>query len=155
MCGPAIGLLSAGVSAMGSMMAAEGQANQMAYNAQVEKINARSRRQEGYVAQERIGDKYDRVQGQAITAASKGGIDAGYGSAALIIFGENEANRSVDKATTYVNHEGQAIAHENKAKDLEAQAANTRSAGAIGAASSFLGGLGNAVKSGGNMFSIG
>jgi hypothetical protein len=154
MCGPAIGLLGAGVSAIGSMMAAEGQANQAAYNAQVEEINARSKRWEGYTEQERIGAKYDKVQGQGITAASKGGVDAGYGSAALIIFGENEANRSADKSTSYVNHEGQAIAHENKARDYEAQAANQRKAGMIGAASSFLGGLGNVAKSG-NMFAIG
>lgn len=149
MCGPMIGLLGAGVSAIGSMAAAEGQASQAEYNAKVARINARSERQKGYVQQERLDDKYDKVQGQGITAASKGGIDSGYGSAALVIFGENEATRSADKNTTYVNAEGQAIAQENKARDLEAQAGNQRTAGMFGAATSFLNGIGGVAKSGG------
>lgn len=154
MCGPAIGLIGAGVSAMGSMMAANGAASQAEYNAQVERINARTTRQQGYVEQERLGGKYDKLQGQAITAASKGGIDASYGSAALAIFGDNEATRSADKGTSYINHEGKAVGHENRARDLDAQAKNQRTAGMFGAASSFLGGLGNVAKSGGSMFRL-
>lgn len=155
MCAPMLGMLGSVVSAMGSMAAAEGQASAAEYNAKVEKINARTQRQKGYVDQEKVGDKYDTVQGQAIASASKGGVDPLYGSAALIIFGENEANRSADKNMTYVNAEGQATAHENKAKAYEQEAANHRQAGSIGAASSFLSGLGGVAKAGGNLFSLG
>ena len=153
MCGPAIGLIGAGVSAMGSMMAAQGQAAQAEYNAKVERINARTTRQTGYVEQERLGGKYDKLQGQAITNASKGGVDTIYGSAALAIFGENEATRAADKGTSYINHEGKAVGHENRARDLETQAKNHRQAGMFGAASSFLGGLGQVAKAG-NMFRL-
>jgi hypothetical protein len=154
MCGPALGLIGAGVSAIGSLAAAEGQASQAEYNAQVARINARSDRQKGYVQQERLDDKYDKLRGQGITAASKGGVDSGYGSAALIIFGENEATRSADKNTAYVNAEGAAIANENKARDLEAQAGNQRTAGMFGATTSFLNGLGGAMKGGGLNFNL-
>jgi hypothetical protein len=155
MCGPVLGLVGAAVSAFGSMASAEGQASSAEYNAQVEKINARTQRQKGAVEQERISDKYDKQQGQSIAAAAKSGVDPGYGSAALVIFGEGGANKSADMSMAYVNAEGQAVAHENKAKAYENDAKNQRQAGAIGAASSFLSGLGGAMKSGGgNLLSI-
>lgn len=154
MCAPVLGIMGAAVQAIGAMSAAEGQASAAEYNAKVEKINARTQRQKGYVDQEKVGDKYDTVQGQALASASKGGVDPLYGSAALIIFGENEANRSADKNTTYVNAEGQATAHENKAKAYEQEAANHRQAGSIGAAGSFLSGLSGAVKGSGGLFNL-
>ncbi len=148
MCAPAaIGLIGAAVSAAGSIASANAQAGAANYNAQVEKINARQRRFEGHREQEQIADKYARVQGEGIAAASKGGIDPGYGSAALVIFGDNAKNESLDKNTAYVNAESAAVAHENKAKQHEAEAKAAKQAGMFGAASSFLSGLGGAAKS--------
>lgn len=149
MCGPAAGLLGGIVSGMGSMMAAEGQAQQAEYNAKVEKINARTQRQQGVVEQERIIGKYQKTESTGIANASKSGVDSGYGSAALVILGEGAANQSADTSMAYVNAEGKATAHENKAKDYEMQAKNQRQAGMIGAASSFLSGVGGAMKGGG------
>ena len=148
MCAPmmAIGLLGSAVSAAGAMASANSQANAAEYNAQVEKINARSNRQKGGRQQEDIESKYDKIEGQGIAAASKGGVDSGYGSAALTIFGEGFENRDRDKGTAYVNAEGAATANENKAKDYEAQAKAHRQAGMFSAAGSFLSGLGGAVK---------
>lgn len=157
MCGPAIGLLGAAVSAAGSMASASSQAATHEYNAKVEKINARQKRFEGHREQEQIGAKYERVEGQGIAAASKGGVDAGYGSAALVIFGDNAVNESLDKNAAYITAESQAVAHENKARQEEAQAKAARTEGMLGAGSSFLSGLGGAMKGGGggSMFKIG
>jgi hypothetical protein len=148
MCIPtlAIGLLGSAVSAAGAMASANSQANAAEYNAQVERINARSNRQKGGRQQEDIDNKYDKVEGQGIAAASKGGVDSGFGSAALTIFGEGFENRERDKGAAYVNAEGAATANENKAKDYDAQAKSHRQAGMFSAAGSFLSGLGGAVK---------
>lgn len=151
MCGPAIGLIGAAVSAVGSIAQGNAQASAAQYNSQVERINARQKRFEGHKEQEQIANKYDRVEGQGIAAASKGGIDPGYGSAALVIFGENAFNESLDKNTAYINAESAAVAHENKAKQYDAEASAAKKSGMIGAASSFLSGLGGVAKSGSSM----
>jgi hypothetical protein len=132
---------------MGAMQASKAQAQQDEYNATVAKINARSERQQGYAQQEQIGAKYDRVQGEGIAAAAKGGVDPSYGSAAAIIFGEGAQNESMDKSNAYTNAEGKAIGEENKAKAYEASAANHRAAGKTAALGTFLGGIGSAAKS--------
>lgn len=145
----AMGLIGAAVSAAGSIASAQSQAATHEYNAKVEKINARQKRWEGAKEQEQISAKYDRVEGQGIAAASKAGIDPGYGSAALVIFGDNAKNKSLDRNTAYINAESEAVAHENKAKQEEAQAKAARTEGALGAAGSFLSGMGGAMKGGG------
>lgn len=154
MCAPAIGLIGAAVSAAGSMASANAQAAQSRYNATVARINARTERQKGGVEQEKLEQKHDRLEGQSIAAAAKGGVDPGFGSAALAIFGENFEERAMDKNNAYINAESAAVANENKARDLEAQASAQKKAGAIGAASTFLGGLGGLAKSGGSALSI-
>lgn len=146
-----IGLAGAAVSAAGQKSAAESEAQAAEYNAKVEKINARARRQQGYSEQEKIGMKYDKLEGQGIAAAAKGGVDPGYGSAALTIFGENQFAKGSDQSAAYVNAESAATAHENKAKDYEHQASARRQAGKWGAASSFLSGLGGVVKAFGSV----
>lgn len=140
MCGPAIGLIGAAVSAMGSMAQANAQANAAEYNAKVEKINARSRRQEGLQEAERIGDKFDDLQGQQQAAFGKAGVDPFFGSA-MAIFTDTAQARSTDQSTNFINAESAAVGHENKAKQYEYEAKSQRMAGKIGAASSFIGGL--------------
>lgn len=149
MCGPAAGLLGGVVSGIGAMAQGNAQAAVSEYNAKVEKINARTQRQQGVVEQERIIGKYEKTQSTGIANAGKSGVDAGYGSAALVIFGEGDANKSADTSMAYINAEGKATAHDNKAKDYEMQAKNQRQAGMISAASSFLSGIGGAMKGGG------
>lgn len=148
MCGPALGLVGAAVSAVGSMAAANAQAANHEYNARVEKINARSRRWEGLQESERISEKYEKLQGQQTAGLAKGGVDPFFGSALQIFTGTRFAE-GTDQNTNYLNNESQAIAHENKAKQEEYQAKTTRQAGAINAASGFLSGLGKAAGSGG------
>lgn len=149
MCAIALGLVGAAVSAAGSIAQANAQSQAAQYNAQVERINARQKRFEGLREQEQISDKYGRIEGQGVAAAAKSGIDPGYGSAALVIFGDNALNKSLDMNTAYVNAESQATAHENKAKQHDAEAKAAKQAGMFGAASSFLSGLGGAAKGGG------
>lgn len=154
MCGPAIGLAGALVSGIGAIAGGNAQAGASEYNAQVERINARTQRQQGYVEQERLNQKYDKTQGTAIASAAKSGVDPGYGSAAMVIFGEGGADRSADMSMAYVNSEGKAVAHENKATSYENDAKNQRKAGMISAASSFLNGVAGAVKGGGTGSSL-
>lgn len=149
MCIPAIGLIGAAVSAAGSIASASAQSSAANYNAQVERINARQRRFEGAREQEQISDKYMKLEGEGIANAAKSGIDPGYGSAALVIFGDNAMNKSLDMNTAYINAESQAVAHENKAKQYDQEAKAAKTAGMFGAASSFLSGLGGAAKGGG------
>lgn len=151
MCLPAIGavagLAGAAVSAIGAKQQADAQANMDEYNAKVEKINARSRRWEGMKEQEKIGMEYDRLQGQQLAAAAKGGVDPTFGSAALTIFGETYEERLREQDNVYHRAESGAIAHENKATAFETSAQNHRKAGKIAAAGSFLSGVAGAVGS--------
>ena len=144
--GAVIGLAGAAVSGIGAMQQSKAQAQQDEYNAKVAKINARQARMVSYAKQEDIGAKYEKQRGEGIALASKGGVDPAYGSAALVIFGENAFAETTDKNRQYIEGESQAVAEENKAKALEASAANHRQAGKIAAASSFLSGLGGAAK---------
>jgi hypothetical protein len=150
MCGPAIGAVAgiagAAVSAAGQMQQAKAQAQKEEYEAKVAKINARSERQMSYSKQEDIARKFKKQQGEGIALASKANIDPGYGSAALVIFGENAFAESMDKNRQYIEGESKAVAYENKAKALEHSAANHRQAGKLAAAGTFLSGLGGAAK---------
>ena len=152
MCAPMIGMVAglagSAISAMGAASQASGQAAQMEYNATVAKINARSQRQEGYAKQEDIGRKAEIRQGEAIANAAKGNVDPSYGSAAQVIFGEGGQVAAQDKGRAYIAAESAAVGNENKARDLEAQAASTRKAGKFAAAGSFLSGIGGALTSG-------
>lgn len=162
MCVPALAAVGAvaslagsAVGAMGQKQQADAQANQLEHNATVARINARSERQKGMADQERINEKYGRQQSEGVAAAAASGVDPGYGSAALVIFGENAENRALDRNNAYISAEGAAVAHENKARDLSAQADSTRKGGKIAAAGSFLSGLGGAVGALGKGFSGG
>lgn len=150
MCVPAlgavVGVIGSVVSGIGAAQQANAQAQKDEYDAKVAKINARSERQQSYSKQEDIGAKYDKQRGQSIALAAKGGVDPSYGSAALVIFGENAFAESVDKGRQYISGESAAVAQENKARELEYSAQQNRKAGKIAAASSFLSGLGGAVK---------
>lgn len=146
MLGAVVGIVGSVVSGMGAAQQANAQAEKDEYDAKVARINARSERQMSYAKQEDIGAKYDKQRGQSIALAAKGGVDPSYGSAALVIFGENAFAESVDKGRQYVEGESAAVAQENRARELEFSAAENRKAGKIAMASSFLSGLGGAAK---------
>lgn len=149
MCLPALGLIGAAVSAAGSIASASAQASAANYNSQVERINARQKRFEGAREQEQISDKYGKLEGEGIANAAHSGVDPGFGSAALVIFGDNAKNKSLDMNTAYINAESAAVAHENKAKQYDAEAKAAKTAGMFGAAGSFLGGFGGKGGGGG------
>lgn len=140
MCGPALGLVGAAVSAVGAVAQANAASNAANYNAAVEKINARSRRQEGYRESERINEKYDNLQGRQTAGYAAAGVDPFFGSA-FSVFADTETSREIDQGTNFVNAESRAVGHENKAKQYEYEAKTQRQAGMINAASSLIGGL--------------
>jgi hypothetical protein len=155
MCLPAagmiFGLLGSAVSAMGAMAQADGQAKQAEYNAKVAEINARTARQQGSSEADKVEDKYQRLRAGQRVAAAKAGLDPSAGSAALVINQETTRNSELDQLTSIWNRETEAVGFENKAKDLRIQAQNAKTAGKFGAASSFLSGLGGALKGGGGV----
>lgn len=139
------GLMGSAVSAMGAQAQANSSAAQMDYNSQVAKINARTARQQGVAQTETIYRKYDKQGGQMTAALAKAGVNPGTGSAALVL-AENDRNSWLDANNAIWNRETEAIGNENKARDLEAQAENTRSAGKgsfltalVGGGTKFLG----------------
>lgn len=150
MCFPAMGLIGAAVSAVGSMAAASAGAAQDKYNAQVARINANTARQTGQADAARITDKYDKLEGQQRVAAAKSGIDPSSGSAALIIAQENARNSWLDTSNAIWNKETEAVGYENKARDLEAQAKAKKQAGMFSAGSSFLSGLTRSMRGAGS-----
>lgn len=149
MCAPMLGAVAgiAGsvVQGIGAKQQADAQAEQAEYNAKVEKINARTRVQEGYVKQDEIGRKYDAIRGQQIAAAAASGVDPNQGSAAIIANEETTRNEWMDQMNTIWGAETEQVGRLNKAKDLEHQAANYRKAGEISFASSLIGGIGSAA----------
>lgn len=151
MCAPILGAVGAVASIAGSVVSAQGQASQaeaqaqqMEYNAKVARINARSERLAGQAEREAAMPKQEALRGQGFAAAGKNNVDPFFGSAAAI-FESNEQTYIADQNNRYVNAEGKAVGHENKARDLEAQAAATRDSKKTLQASSILSGLGGAV----------
>lgn len=153
MLGMVAGLAGSMVSAMGAKSAADGEANQMEYNAKVKKINAQHDRFVGAQKQEEIGAATDKKVSTQFAGYAAGGVDPGYGSATSVIF-ETEFAGTSDQNKTYIAAESSAVGNENQARDLEAQAKNKRKAGSIAAAGSLLGGLGGAFKSGGSALNL-
>jgi hypothetical protein len=145
--GPMIGLMSSAVSAAGAQAQANAQANQAEYNAAVARINRDTARQQGVSQSETIASKYRRQAGQMTAAYGRAGVLPTSGSAALVL-AENERNNWLDQHNAIWNRETEAIGFENKANDLEAQAAAARKGGAIAAAGSFLTGLGKFASGG-------
>lgn len=153
MCGPALAIVGAAASLAGSMVAAKGQAQQadaqaaqLDYNAKVSRINARSERFAGQAEREAAVPKQDALRGELRAAAAKNNVDPFFGSAAAI-FEQNEQNFVQDQNARYVNAEGKAVGHENKARDLEAQAAAVRDSKKTMQTASILSGIGGAVGS--------
>lgn len=144
--GAVVGVIGSVVSGIGAAQQANAQAERDEYNAKVAKINARSERQMSYAKQEDISRKYGKQQGEGVALSSKAHVDPTYGSAALVIFGENAFAKSVDMNRQYVAGESAAVGQENKARELEYSAAQNRQAGKIAMASSFLSGLGGVAK---------
>lgn len=133
------------------MASASAQASQAKYNSAVERINAQTSRYKGQTEQESLDRKYQKIAGEATSHAGAAGVDPTFGSPALVIFGEGGFGEAMDKNAAYINAESQAVAHENKARQYDFEAKNAKTAGMFGAASSFLGGLGNAVKGAGGI----
>lgn len=146
MIGAVAGIAGSVVSAMGAAQQADAQAAQMEYNAKVARINARSSRFEGQAAREQAQPKQDAVRGQLTAAAGKNNVDPFFGSA-LSIFGDNEQKYLMDQENRYLQAESKAVGDENKARDLEAQAAAVRSSKGTLVASSILSGIGGAAGS--------
>lgn len=140
--GAEFAILSAVVSAAGTIASGQAQAQQMEYNAKVAEINARTARQQGEAEAERLSAEAQRKTATQRVAALKSGVDPGAGSASLVIDDETAKVSWLDQATAIWNRETQATGFENKAKELKAQASATKAGSYISAAGSILGGMG-------------
>lgn len=149
MCLPAagaiFGLLGSAVSAAGAMSAAQGQAQQLEYNAKVAEINARSARSQGFYEADQVNDEYNKISGQQTVRAAKAGI-RGVPAAVVV---DTAADSYLDQMTKMWNRETEAVGFENKAEDFRMQAKNVRQAGKFNAASSIIGGFKGLASGGG------
>ena len=110
-------------------------------------VNAATERQAAQADTEKIDDKYERLRAQQRAGAAKGGLDVAAGSPSLIINQETSRNSWLDQQSRIWSGATAATAQENKAEQFKMEAKSARQAGAFGAASSFLSGLGGAVRS--------
>jgi hypothetical protein len=156
MCLPLLGLVGAAISAAGTMASANAQAQQDKYNAKVARINAHTARQQGNYEADQKEDEYQKVAGEQTAGYAKAGIDPTGGSPD-IVKAQSYANSWMDQHTAIWNRETEAVGFENQAQALEYSAKQTKKAGALGAASSLVGGLAGAAKGfgggGGGFFS--
>jgi hypothetical protein len=149
--GAVMGMMGSVMSAAGSAQAANAQAEQQEMAALTEKINARSRMQESITEGDRVSSKFDTEFGKQRAAFAKAGVNPTSGSA-LRIWEETAGDQYQDVATTEHNKISQATAHENKARDHEAQAKNYRQAASTSFLTGIVGGLGGLAKGGGGGF---
>lgn len=149
MCFPmALGLIGAVVSAAGTIVSAQQQAAQANYNAKVAEINAQTEQQAAAAEADKIEDRYDQMRGQQRAAAAKSGLNIAAGSPSLVINEETTRNSWLDQQSRIWSGDTAATAQRNKAEQFRIEAKAAKTAGAFGAASTFLGGLGGAVRSG-------
>lgn len=107
-----------------TLLTAEGQANQMQYNADVALMNAKTARYEGLSVAERLQGEADAITGAQRAGYAASGINPGVGSAALVQ-ADSHANAWLDWMTALWNKETEAVGLENKATDLRTQASYT------------------------------
>lgn len=148
MCFPLLALLGTAVSVVGTIASAKAQQNEANYNAKVAEVNAATQRQVADSEANQISEKYDRMQATQRAAAAKAGVNIAAGSPSLIINQETARNSWLDQQSRIWSGETSAIADENKASQFRMQGKNAMTAGAFSAGSSFLSGLGGAMKSG-------
>lgn len=134
-------IVGAAIGAVGSLASASAASNQAKYNAKVAEINARTARQQGQFEADKIEDDYERARATQRVSAAKAGVDAGHGSAALIINQETERNSWLDQTTQIWNRETQAVGFENKAQQHRQEARAAKIGGYFSAASSMIGGM--------------
>lgn len=155
MCVPAIGavagIASSVVGLMGAKQQADGQRAQAEsaaqvkeYNAKVAAINARSEIWKGWDEIDKIRDDYRTAFGQDVVTAAASGVDAGYGSAANVIFA-NQKEGIEEQNNAYTNMENRRYTWLNQKTQFEHEAAAERQAGQIMAEGTFLSGIGGAI----------
>jgi hypothetical protein len=141
---PALAIVGGVISAVGALAAASAQAKAARFNAQVNERNAAIAREQG---------AEDAKRQQRLNVQRLGKLRAAYGEAglsfegdALSVFEDSAVQAELDVRRIKYNAELRAIGFEDQAQldRMEAKAATT--AGILGAASAFTGGLRGAFQ---------
>lgn len=139
-----MGVIGSVVSAVGAAQQAQAQADQADREAVIEKINARTRSQQGVAESEKIIQEGRSLARRQLALAGAGNIEPRTGSVALLI-NETEKLTKLDEMSALWNASAEQTNFQNRAKSYEGQAAAYRQAASI----SFLQGItaiGGALK---------
>ncbi len=124
---PIIGLIGAGISAVGTIMAGQAQKNALNYQAQVAQNNAITAQNMAQNASEAaqakaaaVGMKEAEVGGQIKAAQAAGGVDVNTGSNKAVQISQRELGK-LDTETTQSNEELKAYGFRTQATNFQAQ----------------------------------
>ncbi len=140
MCGPAIGIIGAVVSAAGSVMAGMAQQQVANYNAEVAKLNAAASVREGFAQAGATRDQFAEVAGTQRAALAKSGVDVNAGTSAVLGL-ETQRREEVAAAVDIWRGRSEGVKYENQAEVYKAEGRAAMMGGVIGAASSLVSGI--------------
>lgn len=135
-------LLGTAVSGVGAMAQANAQANAAEYQAKNERMLAEDALKRGHEEEDAQRRKSAALMGRQRAVMAAGNVDLGSGSP-LAILGDTAALGEMDAQTIKGNAQRESTFHVNSAKASDMEASSARSAGAISAFSTVLGGVGS------------
>ena len=142
MCGPAIGLIGAAVSGLGSFVAAGAQADAQEKQAEYYDRQADYERDKGQFEGEREDRQRRKIQGQQQNAIANTGFEQ---TDFAEVFEDSARESNLDVQVTLANAERKAQSLNEQAEIKRAEASATRTTGAIGAISPLIKGFGSAL----------
>lgn len=140
----ATSIIGAGVQAMGAMAQANAQASAAEYNAKVAERNATIAKQNAVQEEATKRRETRKVLGSQAAAVGASGL-AMQGSP-LDVLGETAAMGELDALTIRYNGDNNTESYRQDAQLERMKAKNARTAGAIGAASALIGGVGSTIR---------
>lgn len=137
------------VSAMGAMQQASAAAAAANYNAKIQEQNAQvAKEQSAAVAGQKIRESRQRSS-NIVAGTMQNGFEVS--GSPLDVLGQAETQGYMDYLTALYDGKVAATGYQNNANLYRMEAKNAKTAGAIGAASSMLGGLSSIYRSGGSV----
>jgi hypothetical protein len=135
-----VGLIGAGISAMGSVMSGMAQQQVANYNAEVARANAEAAVREGFAQSGATRDQFSEVKGAQAAALAKSGVDVNAGTSAVLGL-ETQRREETAAAVDIWRGRTEQTKYKNQAETYKAEGKAAMMIGVIGAASSLVGGL--------------
>jgi hypothetical protein len=144
MCGPALGLIGAGVSAFGSIYSGMAQSAGYKATAKAQQMQAQSEVTAGSYESARAGERIDRMQGKQVAAYAGMGLDMS-GTPSDVI-ADTRTEGEMDKAAIRTNWQQKSNVSDYGAKISKMNAKSAMMGGIIGAGTSLASGFSSATR---------